>query len=167
MATSRASDMLIAIWSFCEPEDREAFVSYLAIGGYLNSFSPSASRTAEPEAVPSPPTASGNHLYPDPHTPGAATAGPANQALQTPAQNGDVDSHIVGQGGHRPAVHLGHAVQEDASAAQTGNEAGSVSGATVTNSKPDCLDPGNCKVPFTSALCASCNDARMMRRAAE
>lgn len=129
--------------------------------------SPSASRTAEPEAVPSPPTVSGNHLYPDPHTPGAATAGPANQAPQTPAQNGDVDSHIVGQGGHRPAVHLGHAVQEDASAAQTGNEAGSVSGATVTNSKPDCLDPGNCKVPFTSALCARCNDARMMRRAAE
>lgn len=37
----------------------------------------------------------------------------------------------------------------------------------ATNSKPDCLDPGNCKVPFTSALCARCNDARMMRRAAE
>ncbi len=39
MSTSRASDMLIAIWSFCEPEDREAFVSYLAIGGYLERAS--------------------------------------------------------------------------------------------------------------------------------
>lgn len=130
-------------------------------------FKSTAAPTVEPEAVPSPPTVSGNHLYPDPHTPGAATAGPANQAPQTPAQNGDVDSHIVGQGGHRPVVHLGHAVQEDASAAQTGNEAGSVSGATVTNSKPDCLDPEHCSVPFTSALCARCNDARMKRRSAE
>lgn len=36
MSTPHASDMLIAIWSFCEPEDREAFVSYLAISGYLD-----------------------------------------------------------------------------------------------------------------------------------
>lgn len=36
MSTPHASDMLIAIWSFCEPEDREAFVSYLAIGGYID-----------------------------------------------------------------------------------------------------------------------------------
>lgn len=34
----------------------------------------------------------------------------------------------------------------------------------ATNSKPDCLDPEHCSVPFTSALCARCNDARMKRR---
>lgn len=280
MSTARASDMLIAIWSFCEPEDREAFVSYLAIGGYL-SKSPSADRanmeqadvdrsaerassavevgapvspegaavsassgrpegrkrlqvarepinaaepdvlaatreglsmergidqcvtagetalnsqsdddafsevkgtarpenaagvepsssdnpstvpTVEPEATPSPPPASGNP-FPDPLTPVVATADQAHQASQLPAQNDDVP-HVVGQGGHEPVNHYGHAEQEDASATQARNEPGSVSGATVTNPKPFCLKlkDGHCKIAFeTAALCAQCNAAK-------
>ena len=51
MSASRASDMLIAIWSFCEPEDREAFVSYLAISGYLANSSSATGTNMEPDDV--------------------------------------------------------------------------------------------------------------------
>lgn len=51
MTDARASDMLIAIWSFCEPEDREAFVSYLAISGYLDNFPSADSANMEPDDV--------------------------------------------------------------------------------------------------------------------
>lgn len=43
MSDPRAFDMLIAIWSLCSAEDREAFVSYLAICGYDSSHTESPS----------------------------------------------------------------------------------------------------------------------------
>ncbi|MGN6143520.1 MAG: ParB/RepB/Spo0J family partition protein [Mesorhizobium sp.] len=124
-------------------------------------ITPSAVAPAEPEASPSPPPASGNP-FTDPQTPVVATADQAHQASQLPAQNDDVP-HVVGQGGHEPVNHYGHAEQEDASATQARNEPGSVSGATVTNPKPFCLKlkDGHCKIAFeTAALCAQCNAAK-------
>lgn len=94
-----------------------------------NTISPSASRTAEPEAVPSLPTASGAHSNPQPSSSQAADR-PAPTSSPVSAKAGDVPP---------PA-------------------------SPATNSKPDCLDPEHCSVPFTSALCARCNDARMKRR---
>lgn len=52
MSTARASDMLIAIWSFCEPEDREAFVSYLAISGHLDKIESPSPDGVNPHGEP-------------------------------------------------------------------------------------------------------------------
>lgn len=45
MVAARPSDMLIAIWSFSEPGEREAFVSYLATSGCLVTESNQATGT--------------------------------------------------------------------------------------------------------------------------
>jgi hypothetical protein len=238
MSTARASDMLIAIWSFCEPEDREAFVSYLAISGYLSN-SPSADsanmepddvdRSAErassavevgapvspegaaihrgepreadapygerkPEATLTgaegfvPPAGTAAEINPsaahpveavadnpqvprpsaaakeisDPHSQRLTTGGLHTSSDDAGAKSNGLHS-VVGQGGGEPGIHHSQSEQQEASATQARNEPGSVSGATVTNSKSDCRHPDTCKLHFTSALCWSCNDARMRR----
>lgn len=130
-----------------------------------SSEAPPPGVTETAEAPSSSPEASAAHS-PDPRSGGGATAVPANQAPQLPAQNGDV-SHVDGQDGAKPRTWNGHAGQEDASAAQDRNEPVSASGATVTSPRPGCLSPTNCRIKFqTSALCWKCRDAQTKARAA-
>ncbi len=127
-------------------------------------ISPSAAHPVEPEATPSPPPASGNP-FPDPHSQRLTTGGLHTSSDDAGAKSNGLHS-VVGQGGGEPGIHHSQSEQQDARATQARNEPGSVSGATVTNSKPDCLHPDTCKLHFTSALCWSCNDARMRRAGA-
>ncbi|PWJ80603.1 ParB-like nuclease family protein [Pseudaminobacter salicylatoxidans] len=141
--------------------DVEATGGAASVITYSHSAAPAVEAVADPQA----PQVATAENSPDPHNSGGATAVPATQALQIPAQNDDAP-RVVGQGGPEPVNIIGHAVQEDVSAAQAGNEVGRASEATVTNSKPDCLNPDSCSLHFTSALCWKCNDARTRRKLA-
>lgn len=87
MSDTRASDMLIAIWSFCDPEDREAFVTYLTITGHINSPGSAArGQAALSGECPEAPPMDGARKGPsgtaaiDPETPATPSAPQARQA---------------------------------------------------------------------------------------
>ncbi|WP_146148868.1 hypothetical protein [Pseudaminobacter soli (ex Li et al. 2025)] len=192
MSSARASDMLIAIWSFCEPEDREAFVSYLVTTGVAiaafnspetatksegveegcASSSPCPDSAEHFNTVASAPAESASDeisaiISPDPHLPLGATAVQEHQVPKLSGAKSDVP-HVVGQGCATQVRHFGHSGHEDASAAQAGNEAGSASEATVTNSKinPHCQRPASCSLAHSLASCSSCANAAMKKRIA-
>lgn len=91
---------------------------------------PTSPAADQPGAGDPLPPASGT-LSPDPHLEGLTTGDP-NPSSDAGGAKYDGAHSIVGQGGDKPDIRTAKSEQQDASAAQTGNEAGYASGATVT-----------------------------------
>ncbi|WP_019170700.1 hypothetical protein [Pseudaminobacter salicylatoxidans] len=126
---------------------------------------PSAAPAAEAvAAVPQAPQVATAEFHPDPQTPQVDDGQPDPSSNDAGVKSNV--PRVVGQVCRVQVEHSGQFEQQDASVAQAGNEAGRASEATVTNSKPDCLNPDSCNLHFTSALCWKCNDARTRRKLA-
>ena len=171
MTNARASDMLIAIWSFCEPEDREAFVTYLAIGGYLQ-FQAKASEDNG---------ATGSDI----ETPTDSMTGEASRSIvggDTDEADRDAgnkptcaltprDDITVGTNSPSSPVPTPRTETKATGAAETPNHSAPVvASQAASNSEPKlnphCQRPETCALAHSMASCSKCANDAMKARAA-
>lgn len=178
MSNNHAFDLLLSVWTFCEVEDREAFVAYLRVSGAINQPTeadetrgglPVAAASGTAEETGRTPAYAIRGRDGTPHRSGvtggeSATTNFPSDGVAIAAVKGK--ARLANATGVEPPPSD---IDPQPTSSQAADPAGDAVPPASSADKPGCLKlkDGHCHLSFaTEALCWRCNGARTARAAA-